>query len=261
MGRSSARAVVAVAILGAGAQGLAQSTSQEHPGQYAPADIVNGSRLYGEQCASCHGPTGNAVGTVDLRRGRFRTAASDEDVKRVIASGFPNAGMPAFKFTAAELTGIVAYLRSGLDVNARAMVIGDSGRGRALFAGKGQCSSCHRVQGVGPAGIAPDLTDVGSARTSLSLHQSLLDPSSVMMPINRPVRLVTRSGQTIRGRRLNEDTYSIQLINEQGRLQSVAKADLREYEILQVSPMPSYKATLTTDEIADLLAYLLSLRG
>jgi mono/diheme cytochrome c family protein len=82
-----------------------------------------------------------------------------------------------------------------------------------------------------------------------------------MMPINRPVRLVTQKGQTIRGRRLNEDTYSVQLINEQGRLQTFLKADLREYEIVQVSPMPSYSKTLTPDEIADLVAYLLSLRG
>lgn len=256
---SVGRALVVVTILWAGAQG--QSTSQEHPGQYAPADIVNGSRLYGEQCATCHGPTGNAVGGVDLRRGRFRTAASDEDLKRVIASGIPDTAMPAFKLNAAELTGIVAFIRSGLDVNGRAAVIGDPRRGRGLFDGKGQCASCHRVNAAGPVGIAPDLSDVGSARTALSLHQSLVDPSSVMMPINRPVRLVTQKGQTIRGRRLNEDTYSVQLINEQGRLQTFLKADLREYEIVQVSPMPSYSKTLTPDEIADLVAYLLSLRG
>jgi hypothetical protein len=51
------------------------------------------------------------------------------------------------------------------------------------------------------------------------------------------------------------------LINEQGRLQTVAKADLREYEIVQVSPMPSYRGKLTSEEIADLVAYLQSLRG
>jgi mono/diheme cytochrome c family protein len=82
-----------------------------------------------------------------------------------------------------------------------------------------------------------------------------------MMPINRPVRIVTRDGRTIRGRRLNEDTYSIQLVDEQGRLQSIMKSDLREYEVLRVSPMPSYKDKLTTDEIADVVAYLLTLRG
>ena len=259
-GQSCVR-VLAVALLAVGTQTLAQSTSQEHPGQYAPADIVNGSRLYGEQCATCHGQMGNAVGNVDLRRGQFRNASSDEDLKRVISSGLPNTAMPAFKFNDAELNAVVAYIRSGLDVNARAVVVGNATRGRAIFDDKGKCSSCHRVNGVGPVGVAPDLSDVGAARTSLSLQLSVLDPSSAMMPINRPIRIVTRDGKTIRGRRLNEDTFSIQLVNEQGGLQSISKADVREYEIIQISPMPSYKGKLTTEEVADLVAYLLSLRG
>ena len=37
-----------------------------------------------------------------------------------------------------------------------------------------------------------------------------------MMPINRPVRAVTRDGKVINGRRLNEDTYTVQLLDEQG---------------------------------------------
>jgi hypothetical protein len=82
-----------------------------------------------------------------------------------------------------------------------------------------------------------------------------------MMPINRPVRAVTRDGKIVNGRRLNEDTYTVQLIDEQGTLVSLIKADLREYTILTVSPMPSYGATLTQDELADVVAYLLSLKG
>ena len=82
-----------------------------------------------------------------------------------------------------------------------------------------------------------------------------------MMPINRPIRAVTRDGRTINGRRLNEDTYTVQLIDDQERLVSLTKADLREYTILTTSPMPSFKTTLTGDEIADVMAYLLSLKG
>ncbi len=88
-----------------------------------------------------------------------------------------------------------------------------------------------------------------------------MDPSSQMMPINRPVRAVTRDGKTINGRRLNEDTYTVQLIDDQERLVSLVKADLREYTILTVSPMPSYRDRLTQDEVADVVAYLLSLKG
>jgi mono/diheme cytochrome c family protein len=78
--------------------------------------------------------------------------------------------------------------------------------------------------------------------------------------LNRPVRVVTRAGRVITGRRLNEDTYSLQLADEEGRLLSLSKSDLREYEIFTTSPMPSYKDTLTHEEIADVFAYLLSLK-
>ena len=82
-----------------------------------------------------------------------------------------------------------------------------------------------------------------------------------MFPINRPVRAVTRDGKVINGRRLNEDTYTVQLVDDQERLVSLVKHDLREYTILTVSPMPSYRYTLTDAELADVVAYLLSLKG
>ena len=82
-----------------------------------------------------------------------------------------------------------------------------------------------------------------------------------MVPINRPIRAVTNEGVVINGRRLNEDTYTVQLIDERGRLVSLVKSDLNEYTVLTTSPMPSYEGKLTPDEVADLLAYLLSLKG
>ena len=82
-----------------------------------------------------------------------------------------------------------------------------------------------------------------------------------MMPINRPVRVVTKDGTIISGRRLNEDTYSLQIIDDRERLRSLVKVDLREYTISKTSPMPSYKSTLSDEEMADVLAYLLTLKG
>ncbi len=109
--------------------------------------------------------------------------------------------------------------------------------------------------------VAPNLSDIGSQRSPGSLQRSLIDPSSQMMPINRPVRLVMRDGSVINGRRLNEDTYSLQVIDDRARLHSILKADLSEFSVSEVSPMPSYQATLSSSEIADLLGYLLSLKG
>ena len=81
-----------------------------------------------------------------------------------------------------------------------------------------------------------------------------------MMPINRPVRIVMKDGRTITGRRLNEDTYTVQMIDDKERLLSIAKSDMRSYVVETKSPMPSYAATLTADELSDLIAYLLTLK-
>ena len=77
---------------------------------------------------------------------------------------------------------------------------------------------------------------------------------------NRPLRVVTKSGETIDGRRLNEDTYSVQMLDARGRLRSLAKADIRTLTYASTSPMPSYASRLTSDEIADLVGFLASLR-
>jgi hypothetical protein len=82
-----------------------------------------------------------------------------------------------------------------------------------------------------------------------------------MMPINRPVRVVKKDGTIVSGRRLNEDTYTVQIIDDHERLQSLQKSDIRELVISTSSPMPSFKGTLTDAEISDVLAYLLSLKG
>ena len=82
-----------------------------------------------------------------------------------------------------------------------------------------------------------------------------------MRPINRSVRAVTKDGKVITGRRLNEDTWSVQLIDAQERLVSLAKADLKEYSVSKTSPCPLIKDKLSAQELADVVAYLLTLKG
>lgn len=232
----------------------------QFPGEYPAADIAYGARLYDAQCATCHGSNGDGVGGVDLRSGRFRSVFTDQDLARVITTGIPGTGMLAFKLDSSELAGIIAYLRNMKTFDRGSVQPGDAVRGRVIVESKGACLMCHRVAGAGSR-TGPDLTDVGSQRSAGSLERSLVDPTSQMMPINRPVRAVTNSGKVVNGRRLNEDTYTVQLIDDQERLVSLLKADLREYTILRASPMPSYRTKLSAEELADVLAYLLSLKG
>lgn len=231
-----------------------------HESQYPEADIAYGLQVYTAQCSTCHGAQGDGVGGVALRGGKFRNAVIDRDLERFIRAGSPAAGMPPVALNAAEMAGIIAYLRNMNTLDPATIKMGDSSRGRALFEGKGKCASCHRV---GPSGsrVGPNLSEIGSARSAGSLQRSLLAPTTQMMPINRPVRVVTKDGTVITGRRLNEDTYSVQLIDDRERLHSLLKSDLREFTILTTSTMPSYKDTMSAEEQADVLAYLLSLKG
>jgi cytochrome c oxidase cbb3-type subunit III len=235
-------------------------TLQGHPEDYVRADIEYGARLYAEQCSTCHGDNGDGVAGVDLRSGKFKNAVTDPQLRTVITNGFPNAGMPAFKLDASELTGLVAFLRNMNTFDRGSAHAGHPGRGQSVLEGKGACLSCHRINNVGSR-KAPDLSDIGAVRSAGSLERSLRNPTSQMMPINRPVRIVTRDGKIIEGRRLNEDTFTVQLADLDGRLISLAKADLREYRVSTTSTMPSYEKELSSQEIADVVSYLLSLKG
>ncbi len=239
----------------------AQNPAPQPSGQYDGAQIAAGAILYGGQCVACHGPNGDQIANVDLRRGQFPTVVSDADLVRLLAAGKPASGMPPFAVLRSdEVTALIAYIRSGFDAMGAAVKIGDPARGEALFSGKGGCAACHRVNGKGPY-AATDLSEIGLTRKPASLQRALLDPTGSIIPGNRSVRATTRDGRTIRGRRLNEDAYTIQLIDEQARLVSLMKTDLRSLDLIPTSSMPSYETTLTADERADVIAYLLSLKG
>ena len=140
------------------------------------------------------------------------------------------------------------------------MRLGKIQRGHTVFAGKGGCSACHRVQGVGPR-TAPDLSDIGALRTPPALQRSLLDSNRGMLPINRPVRIETTDGQhhsrTPAERRhlfgADSSTIGTARLSAQVRHQNDGAGEDVADDI--------GRKTLTADEVADLVAYLLSLRG
>jgi putative heme-binding domain-containing protein len=215
--------------------------------------------VYAAKCVTCHGAQGDAIGGVNLRSGTFRNAVIDRDLERFIRNGSP-AGMPPFALNATDMAGILAYLRNMNAFDPATVEAGDEARGRAIVLGKGACTGCHRIDLDGSL-VGPNLSDIGAQRSAGSIQRSLLDPTSQMMPINRPVRVVTKDGTIINGRRLNEDTFTLQIIDDHERLHSLVKADLREFTIAKTSPMPSYKGKLSDEELGDVLAYLLSLKG
>ena len=88
--------------------------------------------------------------------------------------------MPAFDLRESELSGVIAYIRAGLDPDGIAIRIGDAERGLALSR-KGECASCHRVNGEGPR-TAPDLSAIGVERSPANLQLNLVDPAARFCP-------------------------------------------------------------------------------
>jgi putative heme-binding domain-containing protein len=223
-----------------------------------PARIDLGAKVYGSLCTTCHGPSGDLIAGVNLSAGQFKTARTDLDVMNVILKGVPGTAMPANALANNELLAVVAYLKVMKEHGARRVVLGEPARGRTVFEGKGGCLGCHRVNHVGSY-LGPDLSDIGGLRSAAMLEDTLLDPVSNARPGNRSIRAVKNDGTVVTGRRLNEDTWSVQIMDSNERLVSLWKPDLKEYTVIK-STMPSFSATLTAEERADLLAYLVSLR-
>lgn len=218
----------------------------------------DGERLYMENCAECHGPEGDVVPDVALMRGRFRRATTDPELVGIVLRGIPNTAMPPTNFSEAQAAAIVRFLRA--KAGRAAASAGSAASGRAIFAGKGGCTSCHRVNGAGSRS-GPDLSEIGRLRHSIDIERAVIDPDAEILPSNRFVRLVTHDGASITGRLLNQDTFTVQVIDMKEQLRSVTRDSLRELTFIDKSPMPAYRDKLSNAEIADLVSYLVSLQG
>jgi len=248
-------ALICLTIAASAEPGLAQDV-----GRYAPIDVEYGAQLYSMHCINCHGENGDLLPQINLRSGAFPNSPDDRELGDNIRNGIPGTAMIANAYNDSEITALVAYVRNITNVAPNSVVLGDSVRGQSLFEGEGACAGCHRVYGRGPRS-APDLSTIGAIRTASQLEQTLIGGGGSLIPINRPVRIVTADGTVINGRRLNEDRYTVQLVDETERLRSLAKADLEEYTILETSAHPAYGEVFNVTDRADLLAYLLSLKG
>jgi putative heme-binding domain-containing protein len=222
-------------------------------------DLLDGQRAYSERgCANCHGPNGDLIPGINFSAGQFRRPMTDAELSRIIRQGIPNTPMPASNVSEAQAGQIVAYLRSLAAGKSAVAIAGDVTRGKLVFSGKGNCTSCHSVTGVG-ARKAPDLGNVGQARRAPELERALLDPQADVQPNHRSYRVVLNDGTTVSGWLLGYDTFNIRMLDGKEQLRSFAKSDLKSHGFIE-SPMPSYKNTLTPQEIADVVSYLSTLR-
>ncbi len=248
--------IALVLVLG-GAVSVWAQQREENP-YTTPEDVAIGAEIFQRRCVTCHGGDGTGGRGPDLTRGLFRYGSSDVALYRTIRSGISASGMPRLGLPEERVWRLISYVRS-LSENPRVTIPGDPERGKQILSSQSDCKRCHLVNGEGGR-LGPDLSEIGWMRSPQHLRSSILNPNREVDRGYRSVEAVQKGGQVIRGVPLNEDAYSIQLMDLEENLHSLWKSDLEDLRQEDRSWMPSYQGAFTGSELDDLVAYLYSLR-
>jgi cytochrome c oxidase cbb3-type subunit 3 len=235
-----------------------------------------GEFQFRSNCAFCHGLGARGGGRgPDLTRAQKRHGNADNDLFRTINEGVPGTAMPpngatqqGVGMTDTEIWQVIAYIRS-VQVKAPAQPLGDAAHGKQLFFGTAACSTCHMIEGKGGR-LGPDLTATGSARATDYLVDSVRNPSrrlaqgisEAMKEFSQEyetVKVETADGQKFVGVVLNEDHFTLQMLDLREQLHLFEKDKLRSYEKSRESLMPAYDQNMLSEkDLQDILAFLLS---
>ena len=235
-----------------------------------------GESQFRANCAFCHGLGARGGGRgPDLSRTQKRHGNSDADLFQTINEGVPGTAMPpngatqqGVGMTEEEIWQVISYIRS-VQVKAPAQPAGNAAHGKELFYGSAACSTCHMIRGKGGR-LGPDLSTTGSARSTEYLVESVRSPSrrlaqgisEAMKEFSQEyetVTVVTADGTKFMGVVLNEDHFTLQMIDTREQLHLFEKDKLRSWEKSRESLMPAYDQRMLNDkDMQDVIAYLLA---
>ncbi len=227
-------------------------------------------------CAFCHGLGARGGGRgPDLTRIQKKHGNSDADIFRTINEGVPGTAMPPngatqqrVGMTEEEIWQVVSYIRS-VQVKTSGQATGNAAHGKELFSGSAACASCHMMEGKGGR-LGPDLTATGTARSVDYIVESVRNPSrrlaqgltEAMKEFSQEyetVNVVDERGQKFQGVVLNEDNFTLQMIDTREQVHLFEKEKLRSLDKSRESLMPKYdEKMLPEKDLQDIVAYLLS---
>lgn len=236
-----------------------QTARGARPAAAGPNDLAAGQKVFDSQCAWCHGNDGDG-GTGPNLHGKLRHATTLASIVDIIVAGIPGTDMPSFRSPLTERAArqAAAYVQS-LSRATTKPVPGNAERGAELYASTG-CGSCHVIDGRGGI-VGPELTDIAARRGPAHLRESIVKPAASHPPGYLVVRAVPKSGPQIRGIRVNEDVFFIDIRDTNGTVHTLEKAELTRVDReIEASLMPTYER-LSAAQLDDMVAYLSTLRG
>jgi cytochrome c oxidase cbb3-type subunit 3 len=227
--------------------------------------LRSGKILFQVNCSRCHGMLGKGGTGSDLSRPYLPRASTDEKLAQVISNGIQGTAMPSmWVLTAHEVKKIVRYVRH-IGQGNEEVVTGNAQNGKVLFANS-ICTTCHIVSGEGGS-LGPELTKIGLKRGQEYLAQAIAHPGK-SKPVDENgfykflvVSIKLKSGELIKGIRINEDSFSIQIRDAANFLHSYHKEDILSIrKIEDESLMPGFSDQFSDSDINDIVAYLTTLQ-
>lgn len=250
-------------LVAACAAGLAAQSRDTNPFT-SEKDLAEGKRFYRFYCINCHGTDGASGRGARLATKSHRVGNSDRELYQAIANGIPGSEMPGHWLDEDTIWKILTFVRTleGTRKDACAFDAAAASRGKALAETNG-CMGCHSVrlsgENLGSGRMGPDLSTMGASRSREHLKESLVRPHAQVSEKWRMVRVVTAAGEK-QGMLLNEDGYTIHLLEPGGRIASFAKDDVRAVTRSSQSSMPAYDK-LPEEQLEDIVSWLCSCRG
>src|SRR5262245_14805972 len=204
--------------------GLAVALSW-HAGDVRAQTVDPGRKEYEARCAGCHGADGegggHGPGFVGVRQPRAR---SRSELRDLIRSGIPDAGMPGFALSDTELDAIAAYAEALRAPAADRPIAGDAAAGETFFKTvKGRCLMCHMIRGAGGI-FGPDLSNLARERRIAQIEKALRAPADSGTPSSVASRRVTirlRNGRRTEGIAKYESAFDLGVQTIDGRFMSI----------------------------------------
>lgn len=248
----------AASALAVWSQSSLQNVAQKNlPQKKVSSASTRGKQIFASTCAGCHGLDGRGSERApNIAENAKVQRLSDVQISHIIENGVPGTGMPAFHALAhTDVQAVVTYLRSLEGTKTTPKPPGDPVLGEAIFFGKAGCSACHMAAGKGGF-IASDVSGYARGHPVEQIRSAITSPTQARM-----VTATTRSGERYVGRIRNEDNFSLQLQTLDGTFFFVEKSDLKALDSAQTPMHFDYGSTLSSDELNDVISYLMRVSG
>jgi mono/diheme cytochrome c family protein len=236
-----------------------------------PAAVERGKGLFTVNCGFCHGTDarGGEAGPNLLRSALVLADQKGELIAAVVQKGRPDAGMPSFSLTPAQIADIAAFIHSfpvgGRDQSRNPppnIIVGNAAAGQTYFGAK--CGSCHSAAGD-LKGIASRITDPKMLQQTWIMPGGRGFPGRGQSPVKVPPTTVTvtlASGEKVDGELKRIDDFTVSLLQSDGRLRTFERVgDTPKVELHD--PLEPHRKLLpqyTDRDIHDVTAYLVTLK-